>query len=108
MRGARLKAHLAGGGGAPTCTWPSTTGRNATAVRLGWPPGNRWRLTRGRRYPDHDVKSLLLNGAREHMTTAPASYWPAGEGGDEPPEWLRSGSHTSCETQVELVVINMK
>ena len=38
------KNHLAGGGGAPTCTWPSTTGRGTTAVKRGWPPGGRWRL----------------------------------------------------------------
>ena len=46
MRGARRgeKTHLAGDGGALTCTWPSTIGTGTTTVKRGGPSSDRWRL----------------------------------------------------------------
>ena len=41
VRNACLKTYLAGGGGAPICTWPSTTGRTPQQLRLGRSPGDR-------------------------------------------------------------------
>ena len=41
VRNARMKTYVAGGTGAPACTWPSTTGRTPQQLRLGWSPGNR-------------------------------------------------------------------
>ena len=32
---------------------------------------------------------------------------PTSEGGDGPPEWLRSGAHTNWEPRIGLAVINM-
>ena len=68
VRNARLKTYVAGGTGTPACTWRSTTGRTPQQLGLGCPPGDRWRLTRGRRCHDHDVTSLLLSSDKEHMT----------------------------------------
>ena len=46
VRGARRgeKTHLAGDGGALTCTWPSTIGTGTTTVKRGGPSSDRWRL----------------------------------------------------------------
>ena len=38
------KTHLAGDGGALTCTWPSTIGTGTTTVKRGGPSSGRWRL----------------------------------------------------------------